>query len=292
MTRRARAERVVEREQPRLRNLVRDAARAALEPLAEAVRVRGTPVARRPRPRRRRRRLRGTPSRSNRPGATRTSALTRRRSTMTATEVWPRSASGAATASSSVIARPPTSTRPNPRLRSVSRVAVTGSSASRGPVRAAAAVAAAAVIALARRASSSASSSPPLATAARDDGVVEADEQARAFGERRMSCRRRRPATRARPRVRTAGRRCGRRAPTAAAGSHEFRWSCRPSSADCGCCSSAGWRSPARCPRCRRRPASPSARGTGGRRPKATRRSGAGLRRRWCRRRARICPSR
>ena len=33
-----------------------------------------------------------------------------------------------------------------------------------------------------------------------------------------------------------------------------------------------------------RRPAFPSARGTGGRRPRATRRSGAGLRRRWCRR--------
>ena len=61
---------------------------------------------------------------------------------------------------------------------------------------------------------------------------------------------------------------------------------------DCGCCSSAGWRSPGRSPRCCRRPASPSARGTAGRRPTATRRSGAALRRRWCRRRATTCPSR
>ncbi len=48
----------------------------------------------------------------------------------------------------------------------------------------------------------------------------------------------------------------------------------------------------ARCPQSNRRPASPSARGTAGRRPTATRRSGAGLRRRSCRRRATICPTR
>ena len=41
-----------------------------------------------------------------------------------------------------------------------------------------------------------------------------------------------------------------------------------------------------------RRPASPSARGTGARRPTATRRSGAALRRRSCRRRATTCPTR
>ena len=64
----------------------------------------------------------------------------------------------------------------------------------------------------------------------------------------------------------------------------------RPSTADCGCCSSGGWRSPGRCPRSNRRPASPSARGTAGRRPTATRRSAAALRRRSCRRRATTCP--
>ena len=85
---------------------------------------------------------------------------------------------------------------------------------------------------------------------------------------------------------------CGRRARTAAACSRGSRWSCRPSSAGCGRCSSAGWRWPGRCPRCDRRPASPSARGTAGRRPTATRRSGAALRRRSCRRRATTCPSR
>ena len=41
-----------------------------------------------------------------------------------------------------------------------------------------------------------------------------------------------------------------------------------------------------------RRPASASARGTGGHRPRGSRRSGAGRRRRWCRTRARTCRSR
>ena len=44
------------------------------------------------------------------------------------------------------------------------------------------------------------------------------------------------------------GRTCGRRARTAAACSRESRSSCRPSSADCGCCSSGGWRSPGEMP--------------------------------------------
>ena len=49
---------------------------------------------------------------------------------------------------------------------------------------------------------------------------------------------------------RSCGRTSGRRARRAAACSRGSRWSCRPSSADCGCCSSAGWRSPGRCRRC------------------------------------------
>ena len=48
----------------------------------------------------------------------------------------------------------------------------------------------------------------------------------------------------------------------------------------------------ARCRRCDRRPASPSARGTAARRPTATRRSAAALRRRSCRRRATTFPIR
>ena len=65
----------------------------------------------------------------------------------------------------------------------------------------------------------------------------------------------------------------------------------RPSSAGCARWSFVRSRSPAKVPRSNRRPASPSAPGTGARKPKVTRRSGAGLRRRWCRRRARTCPS-
>ena len=61
---------------------------------------------------------------------------------------------------------------------------------------------------------------------------------------------------------------------------------------DCGCCSSGGWRSRARCRRCDRRRASPSARGTGARRRTAIRRSAAALRRRSCRRRATTSPIR
>ena len=86
--------------------------------------------------------------------------------------------------------------------------------------------------------------------------------------------------------------RSARPARTAAACSRGSRSSCRRSTADCGCCSSAGSRSPARCRRCDRRPASPCARGTGGRRRTAIRRSGAALRRRSCRRRATTFPIR
>ena len=56
--------------------------------------------------------------------------------------------------------------------------------------------------------------------------------------------------------------------------------------------SSARWRWPATGRRCGRRPASASSPGTGARRPTGSPRSGAGPRHRWCRRRARICPSR
>ena len=54
--------------------------------------------------------------------------------------------------------------------------------------------------------------------------------------------------------------------------------------------SSARWRWPATGPRSGRRPACPSAPGTGGHRPTGSRRSGAGPRRRWCRRRASDLP--
>ena len=92
--------------------------------------------------------------------------------------------------------------------------------------------------------------------------------------------------------ARSSGRSSGRPGRRAGAGSRGSRSSCRPSSAGSGCCSSGGSRSPGRCPRSNRRPASPSARGTGGRRPTATRRSAAALRRRSCRRPATTCRSR
>ena len=124
------------------------------------------------------------------------------------------------------------------------------------------------------------------------DRQVEADQQARARRQaRRVAPRRPRPS-RAPPRGRSCGRTCGRPARTAAACSRGSPSSCRRSTADCGCCSSAGSRSPARCRRCDRRPASPSARGTAARTRTATRRSGAVLRRRSCRRRATTCPIR
>ena len=55
--------------------------------------------------------------------------------------------------------------------------------------------------------------------------------------------------------------------------------------------SSARWRWPATGRRSGRRPASASSPGTGARRPRASRHSGAGPRHRWCRRRGSICPS-
>ncbi len=105
------------------------------------------------------------------------------------------------------------------------------------------------------------------------------------------SGRRRGPPCRVRPARRTAGSRCGRRAPRAGAGSRTARWRWRRWSAGCGWCSSGGWRWAARGRRSRRRPASPCAPGTGARRRRATRRSAAGPRRRWCRRPATTCPS-
>ena len=56
--------------------------------------------------------------------------------------------------------------------------------------------------------------------------------------------------------------------------------------------SSGRWRRPATAPRCGRRRACPSGRGTAARTPRGTRRSAAAPRRRWCRRPASSCPSR
>ena len=108
---------------------------------------------------------------------------------------------------------------------------------------------------------------------------------------RRAAWPRLRPSRESR-RGRTSGTPSARCAHTAAAGSRGSRSSCRPSSAGCGCCSSAGWRWPGRCPRSHRRRASPCARGTGGRTPTATRHTGAAPRRRSCRRPATTCPTR
>ena len=83
-----------------------------------------------------------------------------------------------------------------------------------------------------------------------DDRHVETDEDARAFRKRAEPARHHLGGfadhlAAAAPAVRSC-----RRAHTAGAGSRGSRWSCRPSSGDCGCCSSGGWRSRDRCPRC------------------------------------------
>ncbi len=104
----------------------------------------------------------------------------------------------------------------------------------------------------------------------------------------------RRPGRRCRARrgCRSWGNRCGRRGRTAGAGNRSTPWRWRRWSAGCAWCSSGGWRWPGRCRRSRPHRAFPCAPGTGARRRRAIRRSGAGLRRRWCRRRARICRNR
>ena len=93
----------------------------------------------------------------------------------------------------------------------------------------------------------------------------------------------------ARSRGRSAGSAGGPRARRAGAGGRRSRSPCRRWSAGCGWRPSGRWRWPARAPRCSRRPASPSGPGTGGHRRTATPRSGAGPRRRWCRRRGWTC---
>ena len=124
--------------------------------------------------------------------------------------------------------------------------------------------------------------------------VYDGEQQRTSASRRAAASIRRRPGPRCRARrgCRTWGSRCGRRARRAGAGNRRARWRWRRWSAGCAWCSSAGWRPGARCRRSRRRPASPCAPGTGGRRRRAIRRSGAGPRRRWCRRRATICRSR
>ena len=177
-------------------------------------------------------------------------ASTRRRSTITDSDVASRSSSAARAIASSIAIgaaadQQPAEPAPAERVergdhrisasrrRRQQRVAVRRSDA------------VAVVLGRPRRASSP---STGVGQRAADDRIVEPDEQPRALRQRERAGRPPTRATRARPRVRTAGRSSGRRAPRAAAGSRGSRSSCRRSIADCGCCSSAGWRWPARCP--------------------------------------------
>ena len=268
------AERVVEGEQPRLRRFVGDAAGAALEPLGEHVETLAACRHRRQTPRRR---LRGTRSRSSRSGgcAGPLRCAGDRRP--------PRGAS----ATSAPPDRPPRKPR---RGRRAAAGRIRGAAACRASPRPGRTAC--------RPSPSSASSwvSSPRRRQPRasivDDRNLEADQEPRAcrqlaqppgddlgrFADHFLAAL---PAVRppdAREQqphvVVDLGRGADRRA------------------RDCGRCSSAGWRWPGRCPRCDRRPAFPSARGTAARRPTATRRSGAALPRRSCRTPATTCPSR
>ena len=92
------------------------------------------------------------------------------------------------------------------------------------------------------------------------------------------------------PARRTPGSAASPPAPTTAAGSRRSPSPSPPSSAGCGPPSSARSRSPARAPRWRPRPASPSTPGTAARTRRGSPRSAADPRRRWCRRPAMLFP--
>ena len=96
---------------------------------------------------------------------------------------------------------------------------------------------------------------------------------------------------RASSRGRRPDSRCARCAPTGAGGSRRSRSPCRRSSARSWWDSAARSRRPATVRRSNRRRASPCARETAARKPKATRRTAAGLRRKWYRRRGTTCLS-
>ena len=96
----------------------------------------------------------------------------------------------------------------------------------------------------------------------------------------------------ARSRGRTPGSGACPRARRAGAGSRRSRSRCPPWSGGFSTWSSGRWRPPARGRRWSPGRACPSGRGTGARSWRATPRSGAGPRRRWCRRRGSTCPSR
>ncbi len=295
MARRTRTERIVEREQPRLRILVSDPASPALEPLGEQVdpRLADSPsrTTRRPKPRRR---LRGRPSRSNRsaagadlhrqaargrpPPAERCAIGKRRRidiverdgaavhqqarETLLAQSVDRRRHRSGGRGSSRELGR-----WRSPQSLLLPRCRPTAPPARRPPVR------------VRRQRSSRRPASRSRAAAASLTATAPA-------GWRRL-----RPFH-GRLRGRSFGSMSGRRGRTAAACSRGSPSSCRRSSAGCGRCSSAGWRSRARCRRCDRRPASPSARETGGRTPTAIRRTAAVPRRRSYRRPMTTFPSR
>ena len=241
---RAGAERVVEREQPRLRHLVLDVAGPALEPLAEAVDDR-LAVGR-------------SCDRERRAAAFRVGGLDR--------VGQPRAEIAVdLQAIDDHLQRRPIRRVAGSTSSSVHRLAI-DVAAGRNPCAASAASVSAIGVDEARqgRLRRATPHRPPVSASASSSSVALARAAASEAGttgiSKPMSSRvpagscaeRRRP----RPRrsrgslpCRTAGRRSGRRGRTAGAGSRESRWSSRPSIAGCGCCSSGGSRSPGRCPR-------------------------------------------
>ncbi len=284
-------ERIVEGEQPGLRHFVDDAAGPALEALAEAgAGARRAGLVHRER---KRRAVALAERGLDRVGQTRREASgpTLMRSTITASESTGPSSPRCAASSSSVTVRPSTRAGRTPagagRRAACQRIGGPRAGAVLVPARAAVGRPRPPVVVEAVRVASAAA-----APSRRTHRSVEPDQQPRARREALEIARDQFGRFPHRPPGRTAGRPSGRPAPRAGGGSRGSRWSCRPWNAGCGCCSSGGWRWPARSPRSRRRPASPSARGTAARRPTGTRRSGAAPRRRWCRRRATTSPTR
>ena len=128
-----------------------------------------------------------------------------------------------------------------------------------------------------------------LAFAAAHDGRQ--DQKTRALGQRKHTIDHLRNGLAFDRQAGGRANRGHRRGRTADAGSRRFPSPCRRSSAGSCSSSSARSRSPATARRCDRRPASASSRGTGARRPTGSRRSGAGPRRRSCRRLVTIFPN-
>ena len=266
VARRARAKRVVEREQARLRVLVEEMASAALESFAELVTTGAGLGARTSTAKAAPPFAVGGLDRIGQPGCA--SASTDTRSTMTSRLARPPSA--ATSTSSSDTARPSTSRRRNPRWPGSQRLEERARSGRASPARRVRHLPVFQIRGQRRVGHPTTGISKPTSSRVPSGRLPD--------GARRPR------RSRGSPRCRSCGRTCGRRAPRAGACSRESRWSCHGRSrvADAVLLADRDGRADAID---RSTSGSPSARGTGGRRPTATRRSAAGPRHRSCRRR-------